>query len=278
MNQKRLLPRMPLLVMVLAATVFSLVASIALIWENRNHQIEAASRENADIARLVSFHVSHVLRASVRLLDEVSGSVRANGFDVFRSEKGRQLLIERVRNYPELQGLTLADKSGQIVAASSTPFPPPDINYADREYFQRHLRGENLVVGELIVSRTLKRRGATISQAIRSEDGELTGVIVITIESAHFMDLFKKIQLTPTQSISVLRTDGAVFVRSPEVELGRRFPQAQALQRATIAIDPLRRADRRADDRHRPLQARRRYLWPHGRRPRVGASGRSIPP
>jgi diguanylate cyclase (GGDEF)-like protein len=225
-------PRTPLLVMVVSAALFSIIAALALVWENRDHTIEAADRDNSDIARLVSFHVSHVLGSSVRFLDEAATTIRSRGIASFRSDQGQRFLVTLAAKYPELQAIALADEQGQLVVASSLPYPPPNIDYSDREYFRRHRAGEGLVIGEVIMSRSLGRRGTTISRAIRSPQGKLEGVVLITIESAHFMELFRKIQRAPHQAISVLRMDGAVFVRSPEVELGSRVPQAPVFEHA----------------------------------------------
>ncbi|HTY04564.1 MAG TPA: sensor domain-containing diguanylate cyclase [Rhodocyclaceae bacterium] len=226
---------MPLLVMAISAALFSIVAAVALSWESRRHTIEAADRDNSNIARLVSFHISHVLRSSVRLLDDVAASVDSRGVAAFHSESGRKRLMDRARAYPEIQAIAVADEHGQLLASSGVNFPPADINYADREYFRRHQAGEDLVVGELIMSRTLGRRGTTVSRAIRSPRGELKGVVLVTLESQHFMQLIQRIRRSPNQAVSVLRLDGAVFVRSPEVELGARFPRAEVLERVAHA-------------------------------------------
>jgi diguanylate cyclase (GGDEF)-like protein len=226
---------MPLLVTVASAGLLLIVAALALVVENRSHTVEAANRDNSNVARLVGFHVSHVLQSSDLLLGDVAASIRSRGFAFFQSEEGKRLLVERSRDFPELQAMLLMDGRGQLVVATTLPYPPPNINYSDRDYFKRHQAGEELVVGELVMSRSLGRRGTTISRAIRSERGELEGVLLITIESAHFMQLFQGTRHSATDAISVLRTDGAIFVRMPELEIGRRFPRAEVFSHAVTA-------------------------------------------
>lgn len=227
--------RMPLLMVVVSAGLLAIVAALALVAENRSHTVEAANRDNSNVARLVGFHVSHVLRSSSLLLEDVAGQVQSRGLAYFQSEAGKRLLADRTRNFPELQAMLVTDKRGQLLVATSLSYPPPNINYADRDYFRRHQAGEKLVVGEQLMSRSLGRRATTVSQAIRSSRGELEGVVLITLESNHFLQQFQGIQRSADEAISVLRTDGAVFVRLPELELGRRFPQAEVFAHAAAA-------------------------------------------
>jgi diguanylate cyclase (GGDEF)-like protein len=227
--------RMPLLVIVGCAGLLFVMAALALVFENRRHTVEAAQRDNSNIARLVAFHVGHVLGSSTRLLDDVAARAREGGLASLRGEAGKRYLVDRSRDFPELQVMAVADAAGQLVVSSVLPAPPPAINYADREYFRRHQAGEDLVVGELVLSRTLGQRGTTVSRALRGPDGALEGVALVTIASTHFTDLFRSIQRSPNQAIAVLRTDGAVFVRLPELEVGLRFPGADVFAAAATA-------------------------------------------
>jgi diguanylate cyclase (GGDEF)-like protein len=227
--------RTPLLVMVLSAAILCVSAALALITENRRHTIENANRENSNIARLVGFHVTHLLTTGVRLLDDVAKNVELHGMGYFQSNAGKQLLLSRTLGHPELQTMLLIGKTGQLLVGASVPFPPPEINYGDRDYFILHKGGANLVFGEQLMSRSHGRRGTTISRAIRSSSGALEGIVLITIESSHFEQLFKSTQRADHQEITILRKDGAIFVRFPEIEVGRRIPQAEVLIHAERA-------------------------------------------
>jgi diguanylate cyclase (GGDEF)-like protein len=226
---------LPVSMLAVPAALFAIVSAVALVLEHRSHVVEAADRDNSNIARLVAFHISHVLEGSSRLSAEVAEHVRRGGLERFRGPEGRQLLVDRASTYPGLQAVALADARGQLVVASALPFPPPDVSFADREYFALHRAGEELVVGEQLTSRALGRRGTTITRAIRSTDGALLGVVVIDVDSAHFTAQFERIRRSPDQAVSVLRLDGAVFARSPEVEVGRRFPDADVFEPARRA-------------------------------------------
>lgn len=245
--------RAPLLVMVFFAIFLSVLAALALIMENRKHVIDSANRENGNIARLVAFHVSHVLDTGVRLLDNAARNVETHGLAFFESEAGKQQLLSWIRGYPELQKILLISKTGQLLVGATLPYPPPSISYADRDYFLQHKLGETLVFGELLVSRSHGRRGTTLSRAIRSASGELEAIVLITIESDHFARLFETVRRSANQEISVFRTDGAIFFRFPELDPGRRFPQLDVFLRAAQAGSGIIESDSEIDGKPRRL-------------------------
>lgn len=221
--------------MVLCAALLSVFAALALISENRRHTIEVANRENTNIARMVGFHVSHLLTTGIRLLDSVAQNVEAHGLEYFLNKEGKQILLNRTQGYPELQTMLIISAKGKLLVGASVPYPPPNLDYGDRDYFLLHKAGANLVFGEQLMSRSHGRRGTTISRAIRSKTGELEALVLITIESAHFAQLFQTTQHSANQEITIMRNDGAIFVRFPEVEVGRRFPDAEVLSAAVHA-------------------------------------------
>lgn len=227
--------RVPLLLMVLSAAVLLIVAAVLLVVENRKHKIEAAGRENMNIARLVGFHTSYVLNTSVLLLGSIAQHVQSRGFEFFQSEEGKRFLLNRTQDYPDLQSMLLIDKSGRLLVGATLPFPPPSVNYADRDYFLLHQAGDDLVFGEQLMSRTQGRRGTTISLAIRSSQRVLEGIVLVTIESAHFDQMFKSIRGAGNEEITIFRNDGAIFSRFPEVAVGQRFPQASVFEHAKQA-------------------------------------------
>lgn len=224
--------RFPLLMMVATAAVLLVIAAFSLVLENRRHTLQEAGRENLNVARLVGFHTMYVLNSSVLLLDSVADHVRKKGFAYFQSEEGKRFLQTRTQDYPDLQSMLLIDRYGQLLVGATLPFPPPRVNYGDRDYFLAHVGGQDLVLGEQLVSRTQGRRGATISRSIRSADGTFEGIVLLTIESSHFERMFQSVRGFGNEEITVFRDDGAIFARYPEVEVGRRYPQASVFAKA----------------------------------------------
>ena len=243
--------RFPLLLMVATAAVFLIAAATLLIVEKRRHILGEAGRENMNVARLVSFHSLYVLNSSILLLDSIAQSVKMRGFAYFQSEDGRRFLQSRTQDYPDLQSMLVIDRNGQLLVGATLPFPPPKVNYADREYFLAHRAGRDIVFGEQLLSRTQGRRGVTVSMTIRSQQGDFDGIVLLTIEAAHFERMFHGVRGTGKEEITIFRDDGAVFARYPEVEIGKRYPQASVLERMREARSGIYEAMSVFDERPR---------------------------
>ena len=224
----------PLLVMVFCTALFCIFAALGLIIQHRQHALEDATQTNLKTTRLTSLYLTHLLETSTRLLDDVSGIVRQHGMQHLANQEGWDFLKRLVNSYPEIQSILLIQGSGQLLLTTNEPFSPQRrVDLSDREYFIQHRDGKDLVFGEQLVGRTSGRKTTPISRAIRTPDGRLQGIVVVTIESEIFSQLFIDADYTDNKEITLLREDGAVFARIPEqLNPGRRFPQAEVLKRA----------------------------------------------
>ena len=222
----------PLLVLVLCTACFCVMVALTLLVQSRSHALEMAIRENLNTTRLANLYVRHLLQTSTALLNNVATLTERQGLAHFASKEGLALLTNLVRKDPGVQSILLLDAAGQIIVSTNSPFPLPQaIDCTDREYFIRHKNGEYLVFGEQLIGRTSTRRTTPISRAIRAPDGALLGVVVVTIEASMFSDLFREAEYSDNKEITLLRNDGAIFVRFPELEIGRRFPDSEVLKR-----------------------------------------------
>ena len=223
----------PLLVMVLCTALFCIFSALALIVQYRQHALDEAIQANLRTTRLFSLYVSHLLETSTRFLDDVSGIVRRDGWQRLTNPEGLAFLKKQIKGYPEIQAILLVDGSGKLLLSTNSPFPLREqVSYIDREYFIQHREGKNLVFGEQLVGRTSGRRMTPISLAVRSPDGKLQGIVIITIDSAIFSKLSIDSDYTENKEITLLREDGAIFTRFPEhLEPGQRFPQSEVLTR-----------------------------------------------
>jgi diguanylate cyclase (GGDEF)-like protein len=106
------------------------------------------------------------------------------------------------------------DAEGQLTIDASTPDPAPE-NRADEEYFQFHRDRPD---AGLFISRPMLHHGAyaiVLSRRITGDDGRFRGVVAGSIRFSYFHDLFSRLQLSPDDTISVLRQDGTVIMRTP---------------------------------------------------------------
>jgi diguanylate cyclase (GGDEF)-like protein len=106
------------------------------------------------------------------------------------------------------------DAQGRLTHDAATLDPPPE-NRADEEYFKVHRADPDL---GLYVSRPMVRRGAysiVLSRRITDADGGFLGVVVGSIRFSYFHDLFGRLNLNPGDTITVLRSDRMIIMRTP---------------------------------------------------------------
>jgi diguanylate cyclase (GGDEF)-like protein/PAS domain S-box-containing protein len=126
---------------------------------------------------------------------------------------------------PHVAVITLADARGQIVS-SSQQWPAEGVNNSDRDFFQflKTHPTEDFYVSAPVASRVtgvptiffVRRLGAS---------GEFAGLAVIAVELSYFRHVYESLTLLRNKSFLLLRADGTILVRYPEVE----YDLAQAM-------------------------------------------------
>ena len=106
------------------------------------------------------------------------------------------------------------DAQGSLTHDAASLDPPPE-NRADEEYFKVHRADPDL---GLYVSRPMVRRGSysiVLSRRITDAEGGFLGVVVGSIRFSYFHDLFGRLNLNPGDTITVLRSDRMIIMRTP---------------------------------------------------------------
>ena len=106
------------------------------------------------------------------------------------------------------------DAQGKLTHDAASLDPAPE-NRGGEEYFQVH--SANPDIG-LYISRPMLRRGAysiVLSRRISDAHGGFLGVVVGSIRFTYFHDLFGRLTLNPGDTITVLRRDRMIIMRTP---------------------------------------------------------------
>jgi diguanylate cyclase (GGDEF)-like protein len=151
-----------------------------------------------------------------------------DGFQLFMTTfRMHDLLVTRLNTLPQADGMLLVGADGRL-AANTRTWPVPDIEDADRDFFQ-HFRADD-DRGAFISAPTLNRvTGAwTIFLARRLDGprGEFLGLVVGVFTLQYFEDLYRAVTLQEGGSVSLLRTDGTLLVHYPQTpgDIGTRMP------------------------------------------------------
>lgn len=107
------------------------------------------------------------------------------------------------------------DAEGGIISAGSGP-PEDMVGVGDRQYFQRHRRGDiGLLVGPPLKERSSDRWGIQLSRRLQRPDGTFAGVIVATIDPEYLSAFFARVSPKPDSSVTLVGEDGLVRAHSP---------------------------------------------------------------
>ena len=128
------------------------------------------------LAELGSSHIETVLR-----------------FDQTLNSPENAPFLERFRTFaPEIRTAVVIDRDGMIIEDTRPNRPGVGIDVSDRGYFRAHTEGRDIGihVSLPVVSRVDGQWTWVVSAAIRSDAGDLLGVILVSIDREYFARLF----------------------------------------------------------------------------------------
>jgi diguanylate cyclase (GGDEF)-like protein len=165
-----------------------------------------ASGIDADISRNVELY-DLSLRAVVSSmvmpeLKEVSAPIR------------HLILFDHAATARHFGAIQVFDADGKLTIDASTLDPVAD-NRGDDEFFRVH---RDRADAGLFISRPTLHRGAyaiILSRRITGADGGFLGVVAGSIRFSYFHELFGRLRLGSDDTITVLRRDGTVIMRTP---------------------------------------------------------------
>jgi diguanylate cyclase (GGDEF)-like protein len=124
------------------------------------------------------------------------------------------ILFDHAATAKHFGAIQVFDADGKLTIDASTLDPVPE-NRSDEEYFQIHRDQPD---AGLFISRPMLHHGAyaiVLSRRITGDDGRFLGVVAGSIRFSYFHDLFGRLQLSDDDTISVLRRDGTLIMRTP---------------------------------------------------------------
>ena len=125
------------------------------------------------------------------------------------------ILFDRATNSKFMGPILVLDQDGRVIA-DSTKLNPIRQSHADADYFLVHQ--QNKVQGLYLSHVDIDGAGdyvVGVSRRISSVDEFFAGVVVGTLRLQYFLDTFRKLNLGPESSITLLQTDGTVLAREP---------------------------------------------------------------
>lgn len=205
--------------------MMSVVAAGSAIW-NLHSRVEMETQASLGrVALVIAEQTSRSFQSIDLVLKGVIDRVQMNS--VGDGAAGRNLTSKALHDYmareivnlPQVANLILIDANGDY-SNSSQVWPVPTMSLAHREQF-KYLRDN--ASGSLFVSRPVKNitDGAWtlyLARRLSDRNGAFLGVAQAAVRLKHFKDFYASVSLGEGGSIALLRRDGTMLVRYPQVE------------------------------------------------------------
>ncbi|MGB7009236.1 MAG: ATP-binding protein, partial [Pseudolabrys sp.] len=187
-------------------------------WINYRDTIAHADEQLTASLNILSEHASKVFQSvdlATTSVDAIVGDLSDAQIEA-RQEALHSQLSKLEKALATVDAIFIADRNGRALASSAI-FPlPPDTSVADRDYFQAQAdRNAGTYVGAVLQSRATKERFFGVSRRRPADDGQFTGIIMISVMPKVFTEFYKQLAGDTSASFSLARRDGAILARYP---------------------------------------------------------------
>jgi len=204
----------------------TIAAAGLAIWQMYRDRISDEMKDTRNLSVVLAEQSGRAIQAVDLVVQETKAMVQAAGVttpDTFRSQMGtraiHQYLLDRMRSLPQANSVALIDDQGVIVNFAHT-WPVPHIVAFDRDFF-RYLRDHvdaAAVTGAPVINRFTGNWTIMLARRINAPDGSFLGVAAGVIEARYFVDFYKAVTTDKGGSVSLIRGDGVLLARHPNVE------------------------------------------------------------
>jgi diguanylate cyclase (GGDEF)-like protein len=227
------------------ATIFVVAVCALLVvsdgwrsWNARAVKLQEVETATNNLARAMTQQADDTLKSAELALAETVERVEADGVEEDAALRLHQVLVERVAQLPQLDGLFVYDDKGRWLV-NSRPALQQIYNNADRDYFiyhRNHAGRGSSYVGRPVRSRSSGKWIITVSRRINHADGSFAGVALATIDIDYFSRFYDHFDIGDHGAVVLINDDGVILVRRPNGEVGKdvsNTPLMRAHQGAT---------------------------------------------
>jgi len=189
------------------------------IWRSfaaRQVQLKEMTSATANLARAMAQHANDTIKESDTASMGIAERVEHDGTNPVALERLHQLFSSRLHELPQLNGLFVFDRTGQMIV-SSEPGTLRSSNNADRDYFVFHRshpdRGAR--VGVPLLSRSTGKWVVPVSRRIVDANGSFAGVVVATIDIDFFLRFYNSLDIGHAGAAALILDNGHMIVRRP---------------------------------------------------------------
>jgi len=189
----------------------------------RERALNSARRELENTVLLLAHHFDQQFHDLGAIQQDVAAFVRSSGLDTSERFKRRMsspdihlMLKANIGALSYVGGVTLFDSDGVLINSSSA-WPVPAVNVADRPYFKALKTDPDApdVLLEPVHSRLNGAWTTVIARKLIAPNGEFLGVIGRGYEPVNFEKFFASLALGPDAAITMVHRNGTLLARYP---------------------------------------------------------------
>ncbi len=203
------------------AAIFLVVLCFCAICVYALLQARTAAYERAtDVARglvtAIEADISRNIESVDLSLQGVAEGLALPEFDRFDPMVRNLILFDHSAAARHVGKMLVLDENGNVRLDSKNLAPPP-MNLADRDYFQAQKNNASLglFISQPTPSRASRIGIIALSRRLSHLDGSFAGVVMASLRTSYFEELFKHINLGPNGNITLSRSDGILLARWP---------------------------------------------------------------
>lgn len=164
------------------------------LWHDYQHTLAEAATQQANVARLLETHTSHVIANADGVLDRVLDEVREHDIMGKGSDLRWPIFAGLANKLPISGRLWLYRADGSAVMASHLRHSTN--NATDREYFTAQKPADvGLFIGETVIGKTTGKKVFNLSRRIDAPGGGFGGVAMAAIDIDVFIQVVSELKL-----------------------------------------------------------------------------------
>jgi hypothetical protein len=188
------------------------------LWQDYRSEFKATAQEVTRTTEIFQHHAINVFQTHQLVGERVNERIRGMTWEeIGRSEAVRTDLGKICDAYPQALAIWLADASG-VIRNASRALPPSPVRVDDRDYFLALREADvGLFIGRVVTGPVTKMLNFNVALRRAGEAGAFDGVVVITVAPNYFRDFWVKTAGSSDTSAALVRGDGSLLARSPEL-------------------------------------------------------------
>lgn len=212
--------------LIMMAAILMVAAIVAIqtytLWQARQDAWDNAVRGADNVLTTLVAAIERNLTLIDVSLSGVQEGLRHTEVQFVSPELRNLILFDRATAAEHVDVVLVLSPSGDVIFDSRSPVAAA-ANFADRDFFQaQRARDVGTYLGR--PSDKGPHKGAwqvTLSRRLTTPDGTFAGVVVASLRTSYFEQLFSALDLGPGSLLTLLRTDGVVVERLPTQEADR---------------------------------------------------------